>query len=74
MVLDFSSYQTLFLVVEYCGVSSRTFPLMMMMVSYSAASLIMPLIASAIPHWIYLAVASTFLPLPVLAAFRSISL
>ena len=42
-----------FAVVEYCGIGSRTIPLMMMIVSYTLASLIIPLVLHICntSHW-----------------------
>lgn len=58
------------LVVEYCGVSYRTVPLMMVMVSYTVASLTVPWLAMALSSWRVLALTSSLAILPVLACYR----
>jgi hypothetical protein len=58
------------LVVEYCGVASRTVPLMMMIVSYTLASLVTPLVAMMLPTWRYLAIIAPASVLPVLFCWR----
>ena len=58
------------LVVEYCGVSYRTVPLMMVMVSYTVASLTVPWLAMALSSWRVLALTSCLAILPVLACYR----
>ena len=61
---------SLCLVLEYCGARHRTVPLVALMVSYSAASVLTPLAASLLPHWIYLTVPVSALTLPVLVLSR----
>ena len=58
------------LVVEYCGISSRTVPLMMVMASYTFASLTVPWLAMALSSWRYLAMISCSAILPVLACYK----
>jgi len=58
------------LVIEYCGVESRTVPLMMMMISYSVASMTVPWVAMVLPSWRYLAVMAPAAVLPVLLAWK----
>ena len=58
------------LVVEYCGVTSRTVPLMMVMVSYTFASLTVPWLAMALSSWRVLAIISCAAITPVLAAYK----
>ena len=59
-------------VVEYCGVSSRTVPLMMMIVSYTIASLILPLVTAFLPAWNILAFTAASSVLPVLLCWRCV--
>ena len=56
--------------LEYCGARHRTVPLVALMVSYSLASVLTPLAASLLPHWIYLTVPVSALTLPVLILSR----
>jgi len=58
------------LVIEYCGVKTRIVPLLMMMVSYSLASMTIPWIAMALPSWQYLAVLAPAAVLPVLFCWK----
>ena len=60
----------MYLVVEYCGVASRTVPLMMMIVSYTLASLVTPLVAMMLPTWRVLAIIAPASVLPVLLCWR----
>jgi hypothetical protein len=57
-------------VVEYCGVTRRTVPLLMVMISYSLASLLLPWVVWQLPSWHYLAAAATAAVLPVLCCYR----
>ena len=57
-------------VVEYCGVSRRTVPLLMMMVSYSLASLSIPWVAMLLPSWRLLALIGSLAVLPVLFCWK----
>ena len=59
-------------VVEYCGISSRTVPLMMMIVSYTLASLVLPLVTAFLPSWNFLALIAASSVLPVLLCWRSV--
>jgi hypothetical protein len=56
--------------VEYCGVSSRTVPLLMVMMSYTLASLTVPWVAMLLPSWRLLAIIAATAILPVLLAWR----
>jgi len=58
--------------VEYCGVSSRTVPLLMVMISYATASLTVPWVAMMLPSWRYLATLSSVAILPVLLCWKLI--
>jgi len=58
------------LVIEYCGVESRTVPLLMVMVSYSTASMTVPWVAMALPSWRYLAALAPTAVLPVLLCWK----
>lgn len=64
------SHLPFLIVVEYCGVSSRTIPLMMVMVSYTMASVTVPWIAMALPSWRLLALVGSALILPVVACWK----
>ena len=57
-------------VVEYCGVESRTVPLLVVMVSYSLASLLLPGVAYLLPSWHYLGAMATAAVIPVLCCYR----
>ena len=57
-------------VVEYCGVSSRTVPLLMVMMSYSLASLALPWMAMLMPSWRLLALTASLAVLPVLFCWK----
>ena len=57
-------------VVEYCGVSSRTVPLLMVMMSYSLASLTLPWVAMLMPSWRLLALTASLAVLPVLFCWK----
>merc|ERR1712032_1303914 len=59
-------------VVEYCGVSSRTVPLLMVMMSYSLASLTLPWVAMLMPSWRLLALTASLAVLPVLFCWKLI--
>ena len=56
--------------LEYCGVSRRTIPLLVMMSSYTLASVTVPFIAAALPTWRHLLALACLPNLAVLAAFR----
>jgi len=58
------------LVIEYCGVESRIYPLLMVMVSYSVASMTIPWVAMFLPSWNYLAIIAPTAILPVLLAYK----
>lgn len=60
------------LVVEYCGVTSRTYPLLMVMVSYSVASMTVPWLAFALSDWRHLAAIGAALILPIIAGYKFI--
>jgi len=64
------SHLPFLIVVEYCGISSRTVPLMMVMMSYTFASLTVPWVAMALPSWKFLAVIASTLILPVIACWK----
>jgi len=64
------SHLPFLIVVEYCGVSSRTVPLMMVMVSYTFASMTVPWVAMALPSWRILAVIASTLILPVILCWK----
>lgn len=66
------SHLPFLIVVEYCGISSRTVPLMMVMASYTFASLTVPWLAMALPSWRYLAMISCSAIIPVLACYKII--
>ena len=57
-------------VVEYCGIASRTLPLMVMIVSYTLASLLLPLLTAFLPAWNVLAFIAASSVLPVLLCWR----
>ena len=57
-------------VVEYCGVSSRTVPLLMVMMSYTLASLTVPWVAMVLPTWRLLSVIAAVAILPVVLCWR----
>ena len=59
-----------YVVVEYCGVSSRTVPLLMVMMSYSLASLTLPWVAMLMPSWRLLALTASLAVLPVLFCWK----
>jgi len=61
-----------YVVVEYCGVSSRTVPLLMVMMSYSLASLTLPWVAMLMPSWRLLALTASLAVLPVLFCWKLI--
>ncbi|CAL4082215.1 unnamed protein product, partial [Meganyctiphanes norvegica] len=58
------------LVVEYCGVGSRTIPLLTIMISYTMASLITPVLAWAIWDWQILLAVSSAPALLIIFAYR----
>jgi len=60
------------IVVEYCGVSSRTVPLLMVMMSYTLASLTVPWVAMVLPTWRLLSVIAAVAILPVVLCWRVI--
>jgi len=64
------SHLPFLIVVEYCGVTSRTVPLMMVMMSYTFASLTVPWVAMALPSWRILALIASTLVLPVIACWK----
>jgi len=51
-------------------VKTRIVPLLMMMVSYSLASMTIPWIAMALPSWQYLAVLAPTAVLPVIFCWK----
>ena len=57
-------------VVEYCGVASRTVPLLMVMMSYTFASLTLPWVAMVMPSWRLLSLTAALAILPILAGFK----
>ena len=57
-------------VVEYCGVSSRTVPLAMVMMGYTFASLTVPWVAMVLPTWRLLSVIAAVAILPVVLCWR----
>ena len=57
-------------VVEYCGVASRTVPLLMVMMSYTLASLTLPWVAMVMPSWRLLSLSAALAILPILAGFK----
>ena len=57
-------------VVEYCGVSSRTVPLLMVMMSYTLASLTVPWVAMVLPTWRLLSVIAAAAILPVVLCWK----
>jgi len=64
------SHLPFLIVVEYCGVASRTVPLMMVMVSYTMASVTVPWLAMALPSWRFLALIGAALIVPVIACWK----
>merc|ERR1711971_994039 len=60
------------IVVEYCGVSSRTVPLLMVMMSYTLASLTLPWVAMLMPSWRLLSLTAALAILPILAGWKLI--
>ena len=59
-------------VVEYCGIASRTLPLMTMIVSYTLASLLLPILTALLPSWNLLAFIAASSVLPVLLCWRCV--
>ena len=59
-----------YVVVEYCGVSSRTVPLLMVMMSYTLASLTLPWVAMLMPSWRLLSLTAALAILPILAGWK----
>ena len=57
-------------VVEYCGVASRTVPLLMVMMSYTLASLTLPWVAMVMPSWRLLSLTAALAILPILAGWK----
>lgn len=55
--------------VEYCGVRTRTYPLLAVMVSYTFASLAIPLLAKILPAWRSLKMIAVFPNLLVIGAY-----
>jgi len=55
--------------VEYCGVKTRTYPLLAVMASYTSASLAIPLLAKILPAWRSLKMIAVFPNLLVIAAY-----
>ena len=58
-----------FLAVEYCGVKTRTYPLLAVMASYTSASLAIPLLAKILPAWRYMKMIAVFPNLLVIGAY-----
>ena len=56
--------------MEYCGVASRTVPLLMVMMSYTLASLTLPWVAMVMPSWRLLSLTAALAILPILAGFK----
>ena len=54
--------------VEYCGVKTRTYPLVAVMAAYTTASLAIPLLAKILPAWRSLKMIAVFPNLLVIAA------
>ena len=57
-------------VIEYCGVESRTVPLLMVMVSYSFASMTVPWLAMSLSSWRALAITGSCLVLPIILGWK----
>ena len=55
--------------VEYCGVKTRTYPLLAVMVSYTSASLAIPLLAKILPAWRSMKMIAVFPNLLVIGAY-----
>ena len=55
--------------VEYCGVRTRTYPLLAVMVSYTSASLAIPLLAKILPAWRSMKMIAVFPNLLVIGAY-----
>ena len=55
--------------VEYCGVKTRTYPLLAVMAAYTTASLAIPLLAKILPAWRSLKMIAVFPNLLVIAAY-----
>ena len=58
-----------FTAVEYCGVKTRTYPLLAVMASYTSASLAIPLLAKILPAWRSMKMLAAFPNLLVIAAY-----
>lgn len=55
--------------VEYCGVKTRTYPLLAVMAAYTTASLAIPLLAKILPAWRSMNMIAVFPNLLVIAAY-----
>jgi len=55
--------------VEYCGVKTRTYPLLAVMASYTSASLAIPLLAKILPAWRSMKMIAVFPNLLVIGAY-----
>ena len=55
--------------VEYCGIKTRTYPLLADMVSFTSASLAIPLLAKILPAWRSLKMIAVFPNLLVIGAY-----
>lgn len=55
--------------VEYCGVKTRTYPLLAVMASYTFASLAIPLLAKILPAWRSLKMIAVFPNMLVIGAY-----
>ena len=55
--------------VEYCGVKTRTYPLLAVMASYTTASLAIPLLAKILPAWRSMKMIAVFPNLLVIGAY-----
>ncbi len=58
--------------LEYCGVEYRTIPLLVMMSSYTAASLSIPFLTVVLPAWHYLLILATVPNVFVLLLYKFI--
>ena len=55
--------------MEYCGVKTRTYPLLAVMASYTTASLAIPLLAKILPAWRSMKMIAVFPNLLVIGAY-----
>lgn len=55
--------------VEYCGIKTRTYPLLAVMASYTTASLAIPLLAKILPAWRSMKMIAVFPNLLVIGAY-----